>query len=767
MKIRRHLDIDDKLILRRIEDDIGRDQNVFKDYRENRIKWNEQINAKPGDVGEDGNRPDKIPETKIQLQKLQSRIFTSLWNTPIVVSPTDAGDVEKAEKSTKFLNALKKDHIPNCFDFFDEYTLTTISEGMSVSNIQWDKEERTNIDIKYYQIAKGEDGQPILNPETGEPINPETGQPITQEAIILELLPSPKYQVTDIKEKGEDTLIIKYKEHTGHGEDSAKDQWIDRECRIDFSVDEADGQIVVRIERPETHFEGVKLDVIDFDYFNCSMDGKQLQDLNHVTLEFEITVHELLQGRDKGYYKFSDEDLDKIRKAKETAKEFPPTSATQAEKEDEGIGLPEYPDHFAIVKGIKAFYKWDVEDKGYFDEVVFTIIPEAQVVIAKQYLSEVIRHNKRPYELAIWGKRKQSLLGIGLAEDLRTLNLLMNDWLNFIMDAGQFAIKPPGIYNSAGNMEVHNIEYDYGELIGIDGDITWMPSPANFPAAWEIIGFINTKAEMLGNVNAQISGQSGRVKTATQHMAQIRQALENMAVNFLRLKNGLERIFLQVYQLYQAYMPAKMKFRIIGDSGKIDFDEITREELISHPDIHIDINFEEASREYLVEMWTMILDRACHPIVLQAGLVNKMNLYNIYKKWYEATGQKDIHNYLTKPMEPEPSVDPEVENGQMFAGAVANISELDNHQEHLKRHQTSYQKNMMFMSPQIQSIYQRHSLQHIQALQAQMQEQQLLAQMAAGGMRGGQPGQSSGNQPQGRIAMQQESPQSVVPMGAY
>ncbi len=729
MKKAQRLKIEDNDILVRVEEDKYKDEQDSETYRDNRKLHDEQVRALES---KEDDRPYnvKLPLTKIALRGLKARIM-ALLKKKRTFKPTEENDVKKVTVSEDFYewvrNTLMADRY---FKAMDLATLVLLGEGVVITRPLWDRREGKTVEFKYYDVMMYD-----------QAVNIE--REIEQDDIIRDVLPESENLkiVQPIKEIGEDRIRVDYERHVANQPEQK--QWKKERLEIDFSIDESiiNGQpanrIIARIEKPEVKYEGPIVNVENFDAIFFPVDSDDLQENDHVIIQFKVPAHELLRKRDQGIYHFSDDDFEAIKRSSVDVKPVDSDTVEMEEKDIEGTVDADPPPNSVLIEGYEAYYLWDIEGKGYQEQVIFTVIPAAKKVIRKKYLNEVFYHGERPLVYGIWELRKHRLLGIGLPEDLEPLQCLINDIINCILNASAQAMNPPGFYdpaNAQGKKE--KIKYQYGELIPIPGNsIQWIPFPANFPVGFELLSFFVDLFQREAVTSDQVQGQPGGVKTATATMKLLQEAYQNMSLNIERVVQFIKQMDIQIWKLCMAYMPGEIIYRVMGPQQEYEFKTISKSDLIMSPDISLEIDIAETSKEYVQQVAMQIFESiSTNPLLIQMGVVNPSKSHAGCKNLLQAFGQKDYQNYLSEPQNLE-SKDPDEENYQMAEGQNIPPMPMDDDQYHMQVHMTFKEQaiNLIPMEEYLNVMIRvdNHIALHQQQQQIKALQQQLAIEQAA------------------------------------
>ena len=88
------------------------------------------------------------------------------------------------------------------------------------------------------------------------------------------------------------------------------------------------------------------------------------------------------------------------------------------------------------------------------------------------------------------------------------------------------------------------------------------------------------------------------------------------------------------------------------------------------------------------------------------------NMYEAYRRMYQALGVKDIDVLLPVPSEPQP-MDPGTENGASLTGQSLVAFRGQNHNAHLDAHRALMSSFLVKNNPQVMAILQAHIMDHV------------------------------------------------------
>ena len=157
------------------------------------------------------------------------------------------------------------------------------------------------------------------------------------------------------------------------------------------------------------------------------------------------------------------------------------------------------------------------------------------------------------------------------------------------------------------------------------------------------------------------------------------------------------------------YLPPEYPYDVVGGARtikQIDFDD--RIDIVPVADPNI---FSQTQR----------ISMAQTELQLAQSNPQIHNLYNAYRKMYEAIGVKDINQILPPPAPVQP-MDPSVEHINAMAGKPFQAFPGQDHRAHITAHLNFMSTNMVRNNPVIMAAIQKNILEHI-SLMAQEQVQ--------------------------------------------
>ena len=758
LKKRPYIKLDDAKFTKQVEDDIASDKQATDIYRRNREYWNQLAQNEPVNINADTDTSDTREEFNVSMPLIPTAIdqHHARFNThylqtkpPIRIAPTDKHDVDKVRLNQDFDNWALMNNTPNFQRTFDENGLITLTEGQSFVYSTWVREERKVCHEHAFQATY----------LTFDPYGNAYPQQITIEEIIRSLFDvENEKRVMDFEDQGNDRYKVSYQIKRNP---TNSEPWTDHTAVIDFFMDGDDPEtatIIAKVISNEIVFEGVKILNLNLDYlyFPKDIDSLQPPDCPHLIIMSEETLSEVRSKQKDGTYDLlNDEKMKKIARHVLDEKGLQPDGSTSEGKsaiEDiEGTCSQLYPAE--IVKVYKCFYSKDIDDDGIDEEILVTVFPDVQVVGRARFLEEEFRHARRPVRHIVYDIRPYTILGKGIPEKLKSIQELYDDIWNQILNYGAVITLPFFFYLAGGNMDaqVYKLRPGEGYPLGSLDDIRWPQFANNLPIDFAMLQQVRSDYERYGKINDPMMGRPGAARqTATATLKLLGEGMEGQSINFQRFRRGWGQVFEDFHQLYRAYMPDYMKFRVwdqMADAGQGDWDfrNISRRDMIEHPDIDFDISIESTSTLFQREMWMQLFQFTVNPVTIQAGICTPVEIGNLLDRVYDSYGIKDKANFIARPQAMAPPMDPMDENRMMASGQYVDPNPQENFQMHMASHM-QFEINGQ-VAPEYKPIFMKHKMVTMQM--AQQQESMLkMAQAASqlppemmlgnGGNRGGE-----------------------------
>ena len=320
--------------------------------------------------------------------------------------------------------------------------------------------------------------------------------------------------------------------------------------------------------------------------------------------------------------------------------------------------------------------------------------------------------------------------GFGLIHMLGGLSRTATAALRQLLDAGTLANLPAGFKARGLRIRDDDNPIQPGEFRDVDapsGDLRagLMPLPYKGADAtlFQLLGFVVQAGQRFATIADQKIGDSVAANAPVgTTMALIERGSRVMSAIHKRLHyaqkiefNLLSRVFKDFYSPMYPYDVGKNAVPSIKSS---DFSEAVDIMPVSDPNI-----FSMSQRVTLAQ--TQLQMAQSDP--------NQHNLYEAYKRMYQALGVKDIDAILPVP-KPDTPKDPAIENSESLLGKKPLAFRGQAHQQHIEAHRIFMSSLLVRSNPQASTLLQAHVMEHVSLLareevEAQMNE--VLEQEAA------------------------------------
>jgi hypothetical protein len=321
--------------------------------------------------------------------------------------------------------------------------------------------------------------------------------------------------------------------------------------------------------------------------------------------------------------------------------------------------------------------------------------------------------------------------GFGLIHMIGGLGRAATSILRQLIDAGTLANLPSGF--KARGIRIRNDDEPLspGEFRDIDapgGDIrnSIIPLPFKEPSgtlAQLLASLIEGGRRFVSIADQQIGeGQSGDMPVGTT-VALLERGMKVMSAIHKRLHYAQKTEFRLLARIFAENLPPVYPYEVAGAPSEIkaqDFDGRVDVIPVSDPNI-----FSMAQRVTLAQ--TQLQLAQSNPGI--------HNLYEAYKRMYQALEVQNIDEILPAKKEPQPT-SPSIENAKGMQGELLSAFQEQDHDAHIMAHVTFMKLPLVSTSPNIYAIFMGHLQDHISmkarlTVMAQVQQQQAQAQQMA------------------------------------
>lgn len=534
-----------------------------------------------------------LPLTFTACKTLHARFLQALFaiDPPFVVKARTEAYQERVRNVQETLAYVMKDYM-NCYEGIeptvDDWLWQWITTGRGIMKLRWEKKYTRYIDVQQQVVPRR---TVVPNMETGEYEEQMVPEVVSQEVPVTRL----KYQGPYVELRHpEDVLII-----GGHGNPDEADAVLDR---YELTASELWTQVDSKV----------------FD---------------------EEAVTKLVRGGPDNVEAYDTSGLKHNR-------------LTNAGKTN--LNTEADLDRYTI---IEAYLKADVDGSGIATEVVLWVSPRTGDILRANYLDRLNRAGDRPYAIIDYYRRPNQENPVGLVEIMMPLSNEMDAIHNLRIDFGTLATMPFGFIRATSSMSDEKIELAPGMLIPVDNpqaDI-YFPNLGNRTAfGFQEEAALNQYLERLTGVNdmtlGAMSGSQGATRTATGARALLGESNANLDVFLRRLHRGWRKVLRHLLGMLQQRLPEGFTFRVTGEDG-LDYWRYIRdrEDIAGFFDFELSPNT-ATSNTQLQQQQNLELFQLLHdPLLLQAGIVTPMGLYEVTRDVILSKGIKSVGKYIQAP----------------------------------------------------------------------------------------------------------------------
>ena len=318
--------------------------------------------------------------------------------------------------------------------------------------------------------------------------------------------------------------------------------------------------------------------------------------------------------------------------------------------------------------------------------------------------------------------------GFGLIHMLGGLSRTATAALRQLLDAGTLSNLPAGFKSRGFRIRDDDQPLQPGEFRDVDAPNgvlrdSLLPLPYKEPSAtlFSLLGFCVDAGRRFASIADMklAEGGSSEMPVGTT-MALLERGTKVMSAIHKRLHYAQKIEFKLLAKVFSTYLPPNYPYNVAGGNSFIkaqDFDQ--RVDVLPQSDPNV---FSISQRVTMAQMQ------------LQLAQTNPQmhNLYEAYRRMYEALGVQNVENLLPPPQQPMPT-DPGIENSQALKGAQLQAFIQQNHDAHIEAHRSFMSSQLVKSQVAILAILQGHVSEHVSlAARAQIQAvvQQQLMQIA-------------------------------------
>jgi hypothetical protein len=300
--------------------------------------------------------------------------------------------------------------------------------------------------------------------------------------------------------------------------------------------------------------------------------------------------------------------------------------------------------------------------------------------------------------------------------------------LRQLLDSGTLSNLPAGFKSRGFRIRDDDQPIQPGEFRDVDAPNgilrdSLLPLPYKEPSAtlFNLLGFCVDAGRRFASIADMKIAEGGSTEMPVgTTMALLERGTKVMSAIHKRLHYAQRIEFKLLSKVFATYLPPMYPYNVAGGDAFVkamDFDQKVDVLPVSDPNI-----FSVSQRVTMAQM----------QLQLAQSKPEIHNIYEAYRRMYEALGVQQIENILPVPGQPMPE-DPGVENAKALKGAQLQAFIQQNHDAHIEAHRSFASSVLVKSQVAILAILQGHVSEHIAlAARAQIQAvvQQQLMQIA-------------------------------------
>jgi len=304
--------------------------------------------------------------------------------------------------------------------------------------------------------------------------------------------------------------------------------------------------------------------------------------------------------------------------------------------------------------------------------------------------------------------------GFGLIHMIGGLSRTATAALRQLLDAGTLSNLPAGFKQRGIRVRDEAAPLQPGEFRDVDapgGNLkdAFMTLPYKEPSQTllQLMGVVVQAGQRFAAIADMQVGDGNQGAAVGTTVALLERGSRVMSAIHKRLYSGMKQEFRLLARVFKTYLPPVYPFDVVGGKREIkqmDFDD--RVDILPVADPNI---FSMAQR----------ITMAQTELQLATSQPQLHNLYQSFRKMYEALGVKNIDQILPPPQPPQP-MDPSLEHINAMGAKPFKAFRGQDHTAHITSHLTFMSTNIVRNNPQVMASIQKNILEHI-SLMAQEQ----------------------------------------------
>ena len=297
--------------------------------------------------------------------------------------------------------------------------------------------------------------------------------------------------------------------------------------------------------------------------------------------------------------------------------------------------------------------------------------------------------------------------GFGLIHMLGGLTRTATASLRQLLDAGTLSNLPAGFKSRGFRIRDDDQPIQPGEFRDVDAPNgvlrdSLLPLPYKEPSGtlFQLLGFCVDAGRRFAAIADMKMPEGGSEMPVGTTMALFERGTKVMSAIHKRLHNAQRAEFKLLSKIFASYLPPNYPYMTPnGDNfvKQLDFDGRVDVLPVSDPNI-----FSVSQRVTMAQM----------QLQLAQSKPEMHNLYEAYRRMYEALGVQQIETILPPPSQPMPE-DPGVENSKALKGGQLQAFPQQNHDAHIEAHRSFMSSQLVRSQVAVLAILQGHVSEHV------------------------------------------------------
>jgi hypothetical protein len=313
--------------------------------------------------------------------------------------------------------------------------------------------------------------------------------------------------------------------------------------------------------------------------------------------------------------------------------------------------------------------------------------------------------------------------GFGLIHMIGGLSRTATSALRQLLDAGTLSNLPSGFKQRGIRVRDDAQPIQPGEFRDVDapgGNLrdAFMPLPFKEPSQTllQLMGVVVQAGQRFASIADIQIGDGNQQAAVGTTVALLERGSRTMSAIHKRLYASMKQEFKLLSRIFGLYLPAEYPYDVVGGQRTIkqtDFDD--RVDIVPVADPNI---FSQTQRISLAQ--TQLQLAQSNPQI--------HNLYEAYRKMYEALGVRDIDKILNVPEPPMPK-DPALEHIDSLSGKPFQAFRGQDHRAHITSHLNFMSTNMARNNPVIMGALEKNIFEHISLMALEQVEIEYTSQL--------------------------------------